>query len=187
MMRKIIAIEWLSLDGFIAGTNGEIDWFVWNEEIEEYSKEVMSSSDTMLFGRLTYELMAAYWPTPASDSENKIITDFMNNSPKVVFSKTISKVEWNNTSLFSEIDSRNIIEMKQNSGKDILIYGSGSIVSQLSKMKLMDEYRIFLNPVVLGNRKPLFQNVVERCTLNLVNTKSFKGGNVLLQYSNNNS
>lgn len=138
-MRKIIAIEWFSLDGYIAGANGEIDWFVWNEEIEEYSKEVMSSSDTMLFGRLTYELMAAYWPTPTSDTENKTITDFMNNSPKIVFSKSLSKVEWNNSSLVSEIDDQHINEMKQRPGKDILIYGSGSIVSQLTKMRLIDE------------------------------------------------
>jgi dihydrofolate reductase len=181
-MKKIIAFEWLSLDGFIAGPNEETDWFVWDKEIEKFAKEFQTSIDTMLFGRTTYEVMAAYWPTEASASEDKNITDFMNNASKIVFSKTLDKVEWNNSKLVREITPEEIEKIKEQAGKDIIIYGSGSIVSQLMKLGLLDEFQIMINPVVLGKGKPLFQNVEEKNKLNLLNTRVFKGGNVLLNF-----
>lgn len=181
-MKKIIAAEWLSLDGFMAGPNGETDWFGWDEEIEQYAKESQSKSDTLLFGRTTYDLMVSYWPTPAASAENKIITDFMNNTPKIVFSKTLEKVEWKNSTLVNQIDPEEIKKIKQKEGKYIMIFGSGSIVSQLMKLELIDEYEIFVNPIVLGNGKPLFQNVEERSKLKLLNAKTFKSGVVLLNF-----
>ncbi len=183
-MKKIIAFEWLSLDGFLGGPNEETDWFVWNEEIEKFAKEFQTTIDTMLFGRTTYEVMAAYWPTEASVSEDKMITDFMNNTNKIVFSKTLEKVEWKNSTLSKEIIPEEIKKIKQslpNGNKDIIIYGSGSIVSQLMKFGLLDELQIMINPVVLGKGKPLFQNV-EKSNLKLLNTRAFTGGNVLLNF-----
>ena len=116
-MKKIIAFEWLSLDGFIGGPNGETDWFVWDQEIEKFAKEYQSKIDTMLFGRTTYEVMASYWPTPASSTEDPMITDFMNNTNKIVFSKTLEKVEWKNSTLSKEIIPGEIKKIKQEAGK----------------------------------------------------------------------
>ena len=181
-MRKIIAFEWLSLDGFISGPNGENDWFVWDEEIEKYAKEFQTTIDTMLFGRKTYEIMVAYWPTEASATENPMITNFMNNTDKIVFSKTLEKVEWNNSTLVKGINPEEIKKLKGQAGKDIIIYGSGSIVSQLMKLNLLDECRLMLNPIVLGSGMPLFQNIEEKANLELANTKTFKIGTVLLTY-----
>jgi len=181
-MKKIIAFEWLSLDGFIGGPNGETDWFVWDEEIEKCAKEFQTTIDTMLFGRTTYEIMAGYWPTLASSTENQMITDFMNDTNKIVFSKTLEKVEWKNSILVREIIPEEIKKIKHQTGRNIIIYGSGSIVSQLMKLDLIDEYQLMINPVVLGSGKPLFQNVKEKSKLKLLNTKTFTSGNVLLTF-----
>jgi dihydrofolate reductase len=113
-----------------------------------------------------------------------MITDFMNNTNKIVFSKTLEKVEWKNSTLSKEIIPEEIKKIKQslpNGNKDIIIYGSGSIVSQLMKFGLLDEFQIMINPVVLGGGKPLFQNV-EKFNLKLLNTRAFSGGNVLLNF-----
>ena len=179
-MRKIIVSNYVSLDGFFAGPNGEIDWFVWDEETEEYSKELAASIDTILFGRVTYELMAGYWPTVTT--EDPIITDYMNNSPKIVFSRTLEKADWNNTRLLREINPEEILNMKEQPGKDMVIYGSGSLVSTLAQSGLIDDYRIFVNPVVLGSGKHLFAGLKERLKLNLLSTKTFRCGVVLLHY-----
>jgi len=179
-MRKIIVSNYVSLNGFFAGPNGEIDWFLWDDETEEYAKELAASIDTILFGRVTYDLMAGYWPTAAT--ENPVITDYMNHSPKIVFSRSLEKAEWNNTRLLREIDQEEILDMKEQPGKDLVIYGSGSIVSTLAGSGLIDDYRIFVNPVVLGSGKHLFAGLKERLKLNLLSTKTFRCGVVLLHY-----
>jgi dihydrofolate reductase len=188
-MKKIIAFEWLSLDGYIGGPNGETDWFVWDEEVGTYAKKVQSKTDTLLFGRTTYDIMANYWPTPASVSEDQAITDFMNETNKIVFSKTLEEVDpivtgWKNTTVVNEITPEEIKKIKRQAKKNILIYGSGSIVSQLMKLGLIDEYQIMVNPVVLGKGKPLFQNIEEKLKLKVITTKKFKCGNVLITYQN---
>src|SRR5688500_16519645 len=183
-MKKIIAFEWLSLDGFIGGPNEETDWFVWDEEVGLAAKKVQSKTDTLLFGRTTYDIMASYWPTPAAGSEDPVITDFTNNTNQVVFSKTLEKDDWKNRRLENEITPEAIKKIKQQARKNILIYGSGSIVSQLMKSGLIDEYQIMINPVVLGNGKPLFQNIEEKAKLKVIKTKKFKCGNVLIIYQN---
>ena len=181
-MRKIIVSNYVTLDGFFAGPNGEIDWFVWDEETAEYSKGLLSSIDTILFGRVTYELMAGYWPTASPPAEDPVIIDAMNNLPKIVFSRTLEKVAWKNSRLVKEITAEEISKLKQQHGKDLVIYGSGSIVSTLTQLGLIDEYRIFVNPVVLGGGKPLFQDVKDRLKLKLLKTRTFHCGVVLLHY-----
>jgi dihydrofolate reductase len=181
-MRKIIVSNYITLDGFMAGPNGEIDWFVWDEETAQYSKDLAGSIGTVLFGRVTYELMARYWPTPAAAAEDPVIADYMNNVPKIVFSKTLDKTDWKNTRLIKGVDKEEILKMKQRPGKDMVIYGSGSIVQRLANLGLIDDYRIFVNPVVLGNGKPLFKDHKERLYLKLLNTKTFGCGVVLLHY-----
>jgi dihydrofolate reductase len=130
-MRKIIVSNCVTLDGFFAGPNGEYDWFVWDEETAKYSRELLGSIDTILFGRVTYDLMAGYWPTASAPAEDPVIIDAMNNLKKVVFSRTLEKVKWRNSRLVKENIENEAAELKQQPGKDIVIFGSGSIVSTL--------------------------------------------------------
>ena len=182
-MRKIIVSNYVSLDGFIAGPNGEIDWFVWDEEMAKYSRNLLYSTDTLMFGRVTYELMAGYWPTASPPSEDQVIIDAMNNLPKIVFSRTLDKAGWTNATLVREIDKEHIMNMKQQPGMDMVIFGSGGIVSTFAQRGLIDEYRIIVNPVVLGSGKPLFKDIRERIKLKLLKTKTFRSnGNVVLYY-----
>lgn len=184
-MRKIIVSNYVTLDGFFAGPNGEWDWFVWDDETAQYSKELLNSIGTILFGRVTYELMANYWPTASPPAEDPVIIDYMNNLPKIVFSRTLAKADWKNTKVVKEINKEEILKMKQSRhgrDKDMVIYGSGSIVSTLSQLGLIDEYRVFVNPVVLGSGKPLFIGVKNKLDLKLLGTRTFQCGVVLFRY-----
>ena len=184
--RRVIVSEMLSLDGFFAGPNGEIDWHTVDEEFNQYAIDLLNTVDTILFGRKTYQLFESYWPAAAtnpstSKSDLEIARD-INNMTKIVFSRTLDRVEWKNARLLKEIIPEVVDEMKQQPGKDIVIYGSGSIVSLLMNLGLIDEYRIIVNPVILGNGKPLFKGLRDRLNLKLLRTKTFSSGNVLLCY-----
>ncbi len=181
-MRKIIASEMVTLDGYFAGPNGEIDWFFWNDEMAKSAIDLISSVDTLLFGRVTYELMASYWPSASPPTEDPIIIDRMNNLPKIVFSKTLEKVEWKNTRLIKEIVADEVLGMKRQTGKNMVVYGSGSIVSAFMNLGLIDEYHLFVNPIVLGRGKPLFKDLKDMHKLKLVRIKAFNNGVVLLHY-----
>jgi len=182
LMRKIIVSNYVTLDGFFAGPDGEIDWFVWDDQMAQYSKDLLGSIDAILFGRVTYELMAGYWPAATAAAEDPIITDAMNNSPKIVFSRTLAKADWNNTRLVKEIDRDQILKMKQQPGKDMVIFGSGSIVSAFARLGLIDDYRLLVNPVILGRGKPLFKDIADRINLKLLETRMFDSGAALLHY-----
>jgi len=182
LMRKILVSNRVTVDGFFAGPNGEIDWHVVGEEFNETAIDQLNSVDTLLFGRVTYQLMADYWPTPPALRDDPIVAGKMNSLSKIVFSRTLAKVDWENTRLVNEINPAEIRKMKQQSGKDMVIFGSGSLVSNFSQSGLIDEYRIFINPVILGSGKPLFQGIKDRLHLKLLSTKIFKTGLVLLQY-----
>jgi dihydrofolate reductase len=179
-MRKVILSNYVSLDGFMEGPNREIDWFVWDDEIAKYSTDFMTSIDTIIFGRVTYELMASYWPT--ANTEDPKITDAMNNLPKIVFSKTLQKADWKNSTLIGEINKDEISKMKNRPGEDMVIFGSGSIVSSFTQLGLIDEYRIMVNPIILGSGTPLFKGINDRFELKLSNTRTFSCGNILLCY-----
>jgi dihydrofolate reductase len=181
-MRKIIVSNLVSLDGFMAGPNGELDWFVVDEEFNDYANDLLSKVDAILFGRVTYQLMANYWPTPSAITNEPLIADKMNNLPKIVFSKTLEKVEWNNSRLVKDNIEGEISKLKQQPGKDIVIFGSGSIVSTFTQSGLIDEYRITVNPVVLGSGKPLFKSIKDRIKMKLLKKKTFDSGVVLLYY-----
>jgi dihydrofolate reductase len=181
-MRKIIVSNYTTLDGFFAGPNGEIDWFFWDKTTAQYSKSLIESIGTILFGRVTYELMAAYWPTARPSTDDPVIINAMNNLPKIVFSRTLEKADWKNTTLVKEASREDILKMKRQPGKDMVIFGSGSLVSAFTRWGLVDDYRIFVNPVVLGNGKPHFKDLKDRVKLGLLETKVFKSGVVLLRY-----
>lgn len=182
-MKKIIAVEWLSVDGYFSGPKGETDWLVSGEETGEYLLKLFANIDTILLGQVTYEMFAPYWPKPdPADGNPKELTDFMNNSRKVVFSKSLEKTEWNNSVLIENIDATAIKKMKKEGSKDIVIFGSGSIVSQLTKLELIDEYQFIVIPIFLGNGKTLFKSDEAKLKLKFLESKSFDGGNMILRY-----
>ena len=185
-MRKVIVSNLISLDGCYAGPDGEIDWFqnIADKEFEDYAVRLIDSIDTMLFGRITYELMYSYWPGASPKTEDPRIIRAMNSSPKIVFSTTMDKAEWTNTRLVKKNIDEEIIRLKNLPGKDMVIYGSGSIVNYLSRKGLIDEYRIFVAPLILGKGKLLFHDT-ERINLKLTDQKAFKSGLTLLHYNLN--
>jgi dihydrofolate reductase len=177
-MPKLILWDMLSLDGFFEGPNkGDIDWFVFDDELEKYILETQSDVGTLVFGRNTYELMAAYWPSAQGQ-----IADFMNSVPKVVFSTTLQDVGWNNSRLIREDVSEEVSRLKQGAGGDIFCFGSADFASTLINEGLVDEYRIGINPVLLGGGVPFFKGSDSTRKLKLVDIRRLKSGVVILHY-----
>jgi dihydrofolate reductase len=181
-MRKLGVFNLVTLDGYIAGPGGDISWHNVDEEFQELANAASNSGNTLLFGRVTYELMAGYWPTPEAIKNDPVVARGMNRAEKIVFSRTLDKVSWNNTRLVKEGLLEEVRKLKQGSGKDLTVLGSGSLVSQLAQGRLIDEYQILLNPVVIGQGKTMFGGVKDRFSLRLTGTRTFKNGNVLLNY-----
>jgi dihydrofolate reductase len=177
-MRKVIVSNLVSLDGFFEGPNKELDWHVVDEEFFEYAKDLLRTVDTLLFCAATYELMAAYWPSAPADE----IADKMNNLPKVVFSTTLPKTDWNNSRLVRNNIQEEISNLKQQPGQDMVVFGSASLASFLLQLGLVDEYRVIVNPVLIGGGKPLFTGITNRIRLQLLSTKVFGSGVILLNY-----
>ena len=181
-MRNVVLSMQVSLDGFIARPNGELDWHLVDGEVNEYAKDLLNSLDTLVFGRVTYELMASYWPkATTNDPVEARIVERLNTLPKVVFSRTMRKVEWKNSRLAQGGIAEEILKMKGQQGKGIGIGGT-SIVSVLAPLGLIDEYRMLVVPVVLGSGKPLFKDIKNSINLKLRKTKTFDSGLVLLDY-----
>jgi dihydrofolate reductase len=143
---------------------------------------LLNLGDTLLFGRVTYELMASYWPTPDAIKNDPIVAERMNNADKIVFSRTLKKVEWNKTRIMKDNIEEEIKKMKQKPGKNMTLLGSGSILTQFAQQGLIDEYQIMVNPVILGNGKPIFKGIKHSLNLKLIKTKTFRNGNILLYY-----
>ncbi|GAA4168551.1 dihydrofolate reductase family protein [Sphingobacterium ginsenosidimutans] len=182
-MRKISLLNWVSIDGFIAGIHGETDWFPWDSEIEDFYEQRQNKADTIIYGRETYEVMFQYWSDETlTASDRPSFVHFMNNTPKIVFSKSLAKADWNNTKIVKEVNKHDIEELKRGLGGDILIYGSGTIVSQLAKLDLIDEYALMVYPVVLGSGRPLFPNISDRIKLDLISTRRYSCGSNLHIY-----
>jgi dihydrofolate reductase len=180
-MPQIIVFNMVSLDGYFCRPNGEIDWHNVDAEFNEFAiNQLQNEVDLLLFGKTTYELMASYWPSKQSIKDDPIVAGLMNNAPKIVFSSSMKKADWNNTKIMEKIDLEEITKLKQNLTKDIFIFGSGTIVQEFARLGLVDEYRLMINPLVLGQGKPLFK---QEQKLKLLKSKEFKSGNVLLYYS----
>jgi dihydrofolate reductase len=177
-VRKVIVSNVASLDGFFETLDKKLDWFVPDEEFFAYAGEMLRAADTLLFGRTTYELMANYWPTAPSDK----IADKMNNLPKLVFSRTLQKVEWNNSRLAKSGPQEEVSKLKNQSGKDLVVLGSVTVASALLQAGLVDEYRIILQPVLIGRGNALFKDMTEGIQLKLISAKAFGSGVVLLSY-----
>jgi dihydrofolate reductase len=176
-MRKIIVSIFLSLDGSFEGPNRESDWHVWDDEMDRYMADFLDTVDAILLGRVAYQVFADYWP-----SSTETMAPKLNALPKIVLSKTLEKVEWSNSRLISENIKEEILNIKQQPGKDLVLLGGADIASNLLQLGLIDEYRIILTPVVLSNGKPFFKNTKDKLSLNLLKTRTFSCGNVILYY-----
>jgi dihydrofolate reductase len=182
-MRKVIFFMFTTLDGFFEGREqGDLSWHHVDEEFVRFSLEQIRAVDMLLFGRVTYEMMASYWATPAALDEDPLTTERMNNLPKIVFSKTLSKVDWQNTRLVKADFAEEISRLKQAPGKDLIIFGSSDLAVTFIEKGLIDEFRIMINPVALGGGKSLFHGLQSRLELKLIEVRPFKSGNVLLSY-----
>ena len=165
-MRKVILWDMVTVDGIFEGPERDISWFVFEEELEKYIHETQEGAGTLLFGRITYELMAAYWP-----SEQGRIADFMNRIEKFVFSRTLDRADWNNTILVKHNIPEEVSRLKASQGGDIFVFGSADLASTLIEHDLVDEYRIGINPVILGRGTPLFKDSQHRRSLKLLDVR----------------
>ena len=172
----------LSADGFFCGPNGEIDWHNVDGEFNKMAIAFLDTVDLLIFGRVTYDLMASYWPTAASLNDDPVVASKMNAIAKLAFSQTAGKAEWNNTTMRSAIDADEIRALKQQPGKDIAIFGSGMIVAEFARLGLIDEFRFIISPVIIGAGKTLFATAPGRYKLALHGSESFASGNVLNSY-----
>lgn len=185
-MRKIISFMHISLDGFVAGPNGEMNWIKVNEEIFDHVGKRISETDTALYGRVTYQMMENYWPTagdkPDASKHDIEHSKWYSKVRKVVLSKTIMNADLNHTQIISDNLSQKIKELKQQPGEDILLFGSPTATHSLMQQNLIDGYWLFVNPIILGQGIPLFVNIKDQTKLKLLNTQQFNCGVTELNY-----
>lgn len=184
-MRKLVVFNHVTLDGYFVDINGDMSWAKANQQDPEWNAfvaENASGGGVLVFGRITYELMASFWPTPFAIENMPVVAERMNSMPKVVFSRTLDQVSWNNTTLVKGDLPAEIRKLKQEPGEGMVIMGSGSIVSQLAQEGLIDEFQIVVNPVVLGKGRTMFDGIKEKLSLKLTKSRAFGNGNVLLGY-----
>ena len=179
-MRKLIMWNMVTLDGLFEGPKKwDLDWhnYVWGDELEAFSLDQLRTVGMLLFGRITYEGMAAYWTT-----EQGPVADLMNSLPKVVFSRTLTKAEWQNSTLVNDKAAEAVRALKEQSGKDLFIFGSADLSSRMMQAGLIDEYRLGLNPLVLGGGTPLFKPNLSQMKMRLLEARPLSSGVVILRY-----
>jgi len=179
-MRKLIAAINMTLDGFFDHTA-----MIADEEIHQHYNELLRNADTLIYGRITYQLMESYWPSVVkSPTGNKPMDEFavlIDNISKIVFSRTLKSVHWKNTELKKEIIKEEVLKLKQQAGKNILV-GSPSLIVALAQLDIIDEYQLAVQPTILGTGLPLFKNIRDRVDLKLLKTKTFGCGAVAMYY-----
>jgi dihydrofolate reductase len=179
--RQVILFNMVTLDSRFEGPNGEIDWHNVDAEFNHFAVEQLQTVDTLLFGRKTYQLMESFWPTKQAKEQSPVIAALMNNTEKIVCSKTLANVAWSNSRLVNNIKEE-LLNLKNKSGKDIMIFGSANLSKTLIKLGLIDELRLMVNPVVLGKGKPFFRGIKGQLNLHLLKVRMFNSGNILLYY-----
>lgn len=184
-MPQLIVFDHITLDGYFATPNGDISFLrqrFKDHEFHSFAVENINAAGTLLFGRVTYEVMVNYWPTPTAIKDEPAIAERMNSLPKFVLSRTLSKSSWNNTQFLNGDIASEVRKIKQLPGKRIAILGSGAIVTQLAPLGLIDEYELVLNPVAIGRGRTLFEGIRDQINLRLTKTRTFRNGNVLHCY-----
>jgi dihydrofolate reductase len=182
-MRKLVVFNSTSLDGFIADANGDMSWA--HKQDEEWNSFVAGNArgdGVLVLGRSTYDMMAGYWPTPMAAQSSPVVAKRMNELQKIVFSRTMLEASWQNTTLVKGELAREMKRLKEQPGAGLVILGSASIVAQLSDARLIDEYQIAMNPIVLGGGKSMFDGIREKLPLKLTRSRSFQNGNLFLTY-----
>jgi dihydrofolate reductase len=183
-MARIKVFNNVTLDGYFTGERGDMSFFHRPDaEMDDFaSQNAAGDEGVLLFGRVTYEMMAAYWPTPQAKQALPAVAEGMNRRRKVVFSRTLEKATWENTRLIKEDLVGEVRKMKAGPGPDVVIMGSGTLVAQLTDARLIDEYQLVLHPLVIGRGRTLFEKVKEPLSLELKKTRTFSSGNVVLWY-----
>lgn len=182
-MRKLAVFNNVTLDGYFTDAHGDMSWAHTDDpEWTAFVAENASGGGVLLLGRITYELMASYWPTPAARTTAPAVAEGMNRMQKVVFSRTLKNASWQNTTLVKGDIVAAVRKLKNEAGPGMAILGSGSIVSQLAPAGLIDEYQIVVHPVVLGRGKTMFDGVKQPLSLRLTKSRVFGNGNVVLWY-----
>jgi len=187
----------VTADGYFSGPDGKLDWTVPDDEADNAGADAISGFDTILFGRRTYDMFEGFWPHAVDDASTaqdphsagrrspalRAMAVWINEANKLVFSRTRKDVTWKNSRLMGEFDPRAVDALKKQPGKDMIIFGSGSIVSALTQHGLIDEYQFIVNPILLGNGRSLLGGVSKSLKLNLLEVKQYRSGNVMLRYA----
>ena len=183
-MRKVILWMMVSIDGFFEGPDGDLGWHFVDDELHRYFNRQLAAMGAFLDGRVTYELMAQFWPTADQDPANsETMVEFSRiwrEMPKIVYSRTLDRVDWN-TTISREVDAEEIAALKAQPGGDMVV-GGADLAAEFARLDLIDEYRLFVNPIILGRGRPLFPDSDTRRPLLLIETRSFGNGVVLMRY-----
>lgn len=182
-MRQLNVFNFTTLNGYFKGPQGDTSWHSHGGPESEYGVESLKAQNTLVFGRITYDMMASYWPTPDALKNMPEMARGMNEAEKIVFSTTLKKADWNNTTIIKDI--KEMGTLKKSKGPDMTILGSGSIITQLADAGLIDTCQIMIDPVALGDGTPMFKGLKTPLNLQLVNSRVFKSGIVLLSYQRN--
>lgn len=181
--RRLSVFSFITLNGFYKGPNEDISWHNFGEEEQKMSDELSNAGNTLLFGRITYEMMAHYWASPEAAKNDPVTTKGMNSSEKIVFSKKLDQVSWQNTKLIKGDLSDEVRKLKARQGPDMTLLGSGQIMTQLSEVGLIDSYSFMVNPLAIGAGTSIFQGISKKLSLKLESSRVMKSGNILLMYS----
>ena len=181
-MRKLTVFNFITLNGFYKGPNEDISWHKHGDEESAFAAEGSKSGSVLLFGRVTYQMMESYWPTSMAKQNSPEVAKGMNESEKIVFSKTLKSTNWNNSRIVRDNPADEVKKLKKEKGNDLTVLGSGTIVTQLAENNLIDTYMLMVDPVVLGSGTPIFNGIMRQPDLKLMDTRKFKSGVVLLTY-----
>lgn len=181
-MRTLASFIFISLDGFYEGPNGELDWSVVDEDFNDFAIRQLDEAGTLGFGRATYEHMAAYWPTEQAMANDPAITSRMNEKDKLVFSTTLTGASWSGTTVVRGEAAEHVPAIKAAAGSELLVIGSAHLTANLAQAGVLDELRIMVCPVVLGQGRSLFEDLKNRVSLTLLRVRQFDSGNLVLTY-----
>ena len=172
----------ITLNGFYKGKNEDISWHKHGDEESAFAAEGSKSGSVLLFGRVTYQMMESYWPTQMAKQDSPEVAEGMNESEKIVFSKTLKRTNWNNSRIVRDNPVDEVKKLKKENGNDLTVLGSGTIVTQLAENNLIDTYMLMVDPVVLGEGTSIFHGIRKQPDLKLMDTRKFNSGVVLLTY-----